>query len=280
MSLVLPLHRVAIDPGRRTSVRLGMPHLTPNGLSETWLLRELGDVHWQFLAQKLGRPAAEIEDARGNRVYAAFRHVQVEGARFAEAREDESLDILSSIWRLSRTQVLSRHDLSIGGRPLGTVTMVSAFIRREGGSNHRVSRVEVPGLSELPAWGEPQPYSGKESATDVPDGGSFLFTPCPGEDFNGAGFLYFSSYVGITERAAWTLHPARARDAVTLERTIAYHGNIDMGEAVRVTMAEAPAVPGRWLTHAVLNRESDGACLARIKTLKQVASTDPTAGAS
>lgn len=277
MSLVLPLHRVAIDPGRRTSVRLGMPHLTPNGLSETWLLKELGDVHWQLLAQKIGRPAAEIEDREGKRVYAAFRHVQVEGARFAEAREDARLGINSSLWRLSRTQILSRHALSMDERPAGSVTMVSAFIRRDGHSNHRVSRVEVPGLSELPACG-PATYGAEEPPPDMSSARSFLFTPCPGEDFNGAGFLYFSSYVGITERAAWALHPARARDAVTLECTIAYHGNIDMGEDVRVTMAEGQAAPGRWLTHAVLSRETDGACLARIKTLKQVASADPTAG--
>lgn len=270
MSLLLPLHRIASRPEHVSQVRLGMPHLTLNGLSETWLLKELGDIHWQVLAQSLGRPAAGIADRDGNRVYAAFRIVRVEDARFAEAREDESLSVRSSLWRLSRTQVISRHNLSISGHAVGRVTLVSAFIRREGGSNHKVCRVEVPGLSQLPAWDGPQPAAMPPRPQDAPDDEGLLFLPCPGEDFNGAGFLYFSSYVAIAERAAFALHPDWGIGAATVERTVCYYGNVDAGAALRARVfGTRSSNPETLKTSTRLCRDGDGACLAMISTVKR-----------
>ena len=262
MTLIAPPHRLVTEPGPMGLVTLGMPHLTPQGLSESWLLKHLGDVHWQMIAARIRRPAAGIEDVEGRRVYAAFRQLRLEGARFEEAREDDVLVVDSALWRLTRTQLISQHRLTAGGRGLGTVTLVSAFIRREGGSNRRVCRVEVPGLAELPGWGGLLP----ERATaphDLEEAADFTFTPCPSEDFNGAGFLYFPSYVAIAERALFASGAGLA-DGVLRERTVHFHANLDAGDSVRVTTQRSRAGDGHVVSQ--LRRASDGAAMADIVT--------------
>lgn len=266
MSLLAPLHTFRAAPDAASAVRLGMPHLTPAGLSETWLLKHLGDVHWQLLAARLGRPAAVLEDQGGRRVYAAFRSVLIEDARLAHAQEDARLSIASSLWRGDGARLVSRHALACGDRALGIVTLISAFIRRAGTSNRKVARVEVPGLALLPAAAAAPPAA----AWDATRGrsGRFVFTPCPSEDFNGAGFLYFASYVAIAERAAFALDPRRAAAATTLRRSIAYHANMDAGDAVCVETQEHGGAAGRWRLACELRRMSDGVLLARMTTEK------------
>ncbi|MFG1374023.1 Pnap_2097 family protein [Xanthobacter oligotrophicus] len=268
MSLLSPNPPFASDLGHLGSLCLGMPHLTPAGLSETWLLKHLGDVHWQQIAKQIGRPAARIEDRDGRRVYAAFRQVRIEAARFAEAREGDCLVIRSTLWRASRTQLASRHELNVDGRAMGTVSLLSAFIRRDGSSNHRVCRVEVPGLAALSLGAGPRPEPVEAPFAPGEAHGRFAFTPCPSEDFNGAGFLYFASYLAIAERAAFALNPRRAGVFATQARTIAYHGNMDPGERIEVATLEAPFGPGRWLLRAHLRRVSDGTLLAQVRTEK------------
>lgn len=266
MSLLPPPSDLVPDPGLAGSVPLGMPHLVPGGLSETWLLRHLGDVHWQMLARQLGCAPSRITDRTGARVYAAFRHVALEGLHLDAAREDGRLETRSHLWRLSRTQVLSRHALALNGVAAGSATLVSAFVRREAASNHRICRVEVPGLADLPAWdgARPPPFP----PGDAPPGARLTFTPCPAEDFNGAGFLYFSSYVGLAERGLFAHAPRLACTSTTRQRIITYHGNIDPGDAVEILTHLADDPRGGRICTTQLVRVTDGMRLAQMVTLK------------
>lgn len=270
MSLLPPPSRLVPDPGLEGSVHLGMPHLVPGGLSETWLLRHLGDAHWQMLARQLGCAPSRITDRAGARVYAAFRHVALEGLRLDAAREDGRLEVRSHLWRLSRTQVLSRHAVMLDGASAGTAILVSAFVRREAASNRRICRVEVPGLADLPDWDGARPAP--LALPQVPEAARLPFTPCPAEDFNGAGFLYFSSYVGLAERALFAHAPALALGQTTRLRRIAYHGNIDPGDMVEIWTQIADAPQGGRICTTRLVRAADGvaegAILAELVALK------------
>ncbi|QTL04449.1 hypothetical protein J5J86_03645 [Aquabacter sp. L1I39] len=265
MSLLPPPSRLVTDPGLEGSVHLGMPHLVPGGLSETWLLRHLGDVHWQMLARQLGCAPSRITDRTGTRVYAAFRHVTLEGLRLDAAREDGRLEVRSHLWRLSRTQVLSRHALMLDGAAAGTAILVSAFVRREAASNRRICRVEVPGLADLPDWDGARPAP--LVLPQAPEAARLTFTPCPAEDFNGAGFLYFSSYVSLAERALFSHAPGLARATTARGRRIAYQGNIDPGDAVDILTHLADAQGGTLCTTRLV-RGGDAAVLAEMVALR------------
>src|SRR4026208_1904067 len=54
---------------------VGMPQLGPYGLSENWLLRHFGDIHWRLISESLGTRSADLFDEDGNRLYASFIRV-------------------------------------------------------------------------------------------------------------------------------------------------------------------------------------------------------------
>lgn len=285
MSVTLP-SAIAAAPSADT-LRLGMPQLSLAGLSEHWLLKELGHRHWMMLAQMAGRAVPDFRDVDGAPVYAAFSALAIAGARFAELGENEEIAIRSSIARLSRTQCASRHMLSRAGEAMGAVELVSAFVRRgAGGGNHQVARVALDGFpapatpvaqglaaraADLRA-GRLNHHFGFEQPTEGEAGEApFLeIDPCPAQDFNGAGFLYFASFVAFIDRAEWHFDGRRAARAATLAREVFFHGNADPGERVRVRWLAARRGEGRLVHHCRLERVSDGVRLAEAFTLRAV----------
>lgn len=288
MNVALPTATFAAAPPDEDAVLLGMPQLCLSGLSETWLLKELGHRHWLALARLAGRAVPDFRDVDGGPVYAAFRALSVAEADFARLGENDRLAIRSDIRRVSRTQCLSRHRLSCGGRPAGHVELLSAFVRRgPGGGNHNVARValdgfpapSVPEASSLAArvaglragrvspadrFGLVRPAEGPER-TEVLE-----IDPCPAQDFNGAGFLYFSSFVSFLDRAEWHFDSRRAPRAATRAREIHFHGNIDPGDRVVVRRIAARRDADGLAHHCRLERAADGVLLADAFTRRRL----------
>jgi probable biosynthetic protein (TIGR04099 family) len=68
-------------------------------------------------------------------------------------------------------------------------------------------------------------------------GAGYSFDPCPAQDFNGAGFLYFTSFLGFVDRAEWQHSPSLEKPIQ--EREAYYYSNVDAGERLRVVLAAA-----------------------------------------
>ena len=78
----------------RRSYQLNMPQMALGGLSESWLFKELGDIHWRLIARGLGTPSHEIADANGERLYATFTRFRLNSsAGLAAYRENERIDL-------------------------------------------------------------------------------------------------------------------------------------------------------------------------------------------
>ncbi|MFG1425610.1 Pnap_2097 family protein [Roseixanthobacter glucoisosaccharinicivorans] len=276
--LSLPAFR-ASDP-LAEPIRLGMPHLAYGGLSETWLLKELGHRHWLLLARGAGREVPDFRDVDGATVYAAFIAVQVTDATLGAFREHDSLVLRSRLERISRTQFASRHELLRDGVPMGSVEMTSVFVKRkEKGRNRALARVGLPGFS-APAAKPSLARTAALAATiragrfaqhfgfpnsDGESGISLTVRPCPSQDFNGADFLYFASFQAFVDRAEWEALQAPA-GLFTVARDMVFHSNVEIGEAVRIAV-KAQRVQGDQLLHwCVLTRAADGARLADIFT--------------
>ena len=54
------------------SYTLNMPQMLWGGMSENWLLKELGDIHWKMITYGLGVPSDALVDSNGERLYASF----------------------------------------------------------------------------------------------------------------------------------------------------------------------------------------------------------------
>jgi probable biosynthetic protein (TIGR04099 family) len=271
-------------PALSDEIVLGMPHLCLGGISETWLLRECGHRHWFLLAQAAGRAIPDFRDGEGDPVYAAFIAVSVREARFDAARENDALEFRSRLTRISRTRFMSVHEVGVRGRPLGEIVMTSLFVKRmEEGRNRSIARVEVPGLPPVVASREFADYQETVAAlrrdswnehlgfvrADAPVLDRFVVDPCPAQDFNGADFLYFSSFQAFVDRAEWAFFRPLDPRTTTRRRDIVYHGNIEPGDRVDVVLRalrRGAAGVDHWCR---LERETDAMPIADVFTLRR-----------
>jgi probable biosynthetic protein (TIGR04099 family) len=266
--------------GRYTA---GMPQLNANGLSENWLLKECGDRHWRGIAQSLGQAQPEFRDALGHKVYAAFTLVRIRASRLEQIGENDAFSISSQCLPVGRAQHYSQHRLQAQGQPAAQVEMLSAFVRRaQPDSNRSVVRAAMAEASVS----EPDPelwaaadafvrrgraHRAMEIAPATEPSFTLDFTPCPNSDFNGADLLYFSAFQSMVDRAewAWMLHTQPpGRPTALRERELVFHGNVDMGDSVRIQLHAQAAEHGALRHHSTLQRQSDGACIARVFTRK------------
>lgn len=260
---------------------LGMPHLSLGGLSETWLLKELGHRHWQLLARMAGRAVPDFRDAEGNPVYAAFCAVSITEAAFGALREHDELAITSELARISRTQFASRHGLTCRGRAVGTVELSSVFVRRaERGRNRSIARIGLdffPPVETREGFGNAailaarlrgegwDGHFGFRRVEGTPLRG-YSVNPCPSQDFNGADFLYFASFQAFVDRAEWEWFGSPTLPAPVAARDIVYHGNVEIGDRVRVDLMGHHTEGGSTSHWCRLLREVDGARLADVFT--------------
>jgi len=98
----------------------------------------------------------------------------------------------------------------------------------------------------------------------------FVIDPCPGQDFNGADFLYFASFQAFVDRAEWAFFRPAAPFPTTRRRDIVYRGNIDPGERVIASLLQvrwAETELGHWYR---LERAQDNFAIADIFTLRRL----------
>jgi probable biosynthetic protein (TIGR04099 family) len=266
-------------------VVLGMPHLCMTGLSEIWLLKECGHRHWGLLAAAAGRAVPDFRDPTGEPIYAAFLAVSLRDARLDAAREHDALVFSSRLARNARTQFTSLHRMAIREHAIGEVAMTSAFVRRaQGGTNHTIARVDVPGLQAVESDPQSLAFAADMASLRANDWSEHLglarrdaavldrvvIDPCPSQDFNGADFLYFASFQAFVDRAEWSYFRSGAPFPTTRRRDIVYRGNIDPGERVLASLMQCRRDGGELAHWYRLEREHDGLAIADAFTLRGV----------
>jgi probable biosynthetic protein (TIGR04099 family) len=284
MTIVLT-HYPAETSSSEALIRLGMPQLSLHGLSETWLLKELGHRHWMMLAEKSGRARPDFRDEAGDPVYAAFCAASIRDAAFGALGEHDELLISSDIARVSRTQFASTHRLSFQGIPHGTVELASVFVKRHRpGQNRSIARVAVEGfpplrnraacvrVTELASTFRADQWTTHFGfARLTPEmRGRQVFRPCPSQDFNGAGFLYFPHFVSFADQTEWFLFGDTFPYLTTIARDVVYYGNIEVGDRVATAVLGARTEGNRFLHWCQITRETDGAKLADVFTERMI----------
>jgi probable biosynthetic protein (TIGR04099 family) len=250
--------------------RLGMAECGWRGISEGWLLRHLGDVHWRQIADAMGQVAAVFHDASGNPVYAAFCAISERIDRPELARPGALLTIASRLRRLSATRLISFHSLDINGEGFAEVTLITAFVRHGAGGNAQIRRAQPAGQVEVPMMeagaddGFAEASARLHRGADHEGGAAEVdVTPCPTTEFNAAGLLYCANYPALADRAEWALLPEAATRTLS-RRQIVFLGNVDAGEPVTAAVHSNRAVPNRHR----MTLASRGRVIARVLTEK------------
>ena len=266
-------HETFSNAPRVAQHRLGMAECGWRGLSEGWLLRHLGDVHWSQIAQAMGQPVAVFRDEEGAPVYAAFCAIGVDIMHPLAAQPGVVLTIASRLQRLSATRLISFHDLSVDGAAFGKVKMITTFVRHDPtGRNAQIQKVQPRGVLTVPMMDPGADAGLVDEATRLArqtmacePGLEADVTPCPTTDFNAAGLLYCVSYPALADRAEWSLSRASAKGFL-IRRRIVFLGNVDAAEPVTARLWRDTSQAGHH--HIALSCRDR--LIARIITHKRV----------
>ncbi len=239
----LPLPSL-LDRGLCPEILLGMPHLTPFGLSRTWLLKELAHRHWLMLGRDLGMDNADFRTPDGQEAYAAISALSC-NVRFSQARANAVLSIAANLYPVSHARCESLFTLCVDGVPAGAVVLQSAFVARTSGTNRSVRRSMLRNAN-VSGSVRPSRLAGAAGllrtldTAALPCWNETLFQPCPLEEFNGAGLFYFAEFLAAAARAFWQWEGAEAA-ALRFEKphVVLFTGNIDQGETLRIRLCSA-----------------------------------------
>lgn len=257
----------------------GMPQLALYGLSENWLLKECGHLHWRAIAQAQGLDTPAFTDAEGRTSYAALTAVRLCEAQLDTVTEHAPFALLAHLMAYGRAQHFSAQAVRMGNSRVARVELLSTLVRRQQRGNNRsvVKAQVVPGRDDmmpvdaaLIAAACELKSRGRACRAGEPDAAALHameFTPCPNNDFNGAGFMYFASFQSLVDRVEFAWYGLRP--AITTERELYFHGNINPGETVRVEQLAAYDDTDGFAHRCRVVRCADGICIADVITRKR-----------
>jgi probable biosynthetic protein (TIGR04098 family) len=266
---------------RRTTIN--MPQMAMRGLSESWLFKELGDLHWHTLCKGLETPSSAIADSEGCRLYATFTRLRLElRGPLTDFRENEELLLDLAPSRFGAGMFFGDIDIQ-GARASGTATLMTSFSKfGEAGSNTSLMKGQpvipescaIPQLTAAPDFA--QQYRALRAEELPPPLFETEYDMQPVHDINGVGLLYFAAYPMIADLCAMR-HGGRTllSNHSTRSRDICYFANAMPDETLlfRLHAWEQTAEQIRY--RATLARKSDGKTMALIACTKAFVDLPP-----
>lgn len=265
------------------NVVLGLPSLAPGGLSENWLLRESGDLHWSLIGEHFGVPVTELTDSDGTRLLPAFVRVRLTASdSLASFAELDAGEISGELIRLDERTFLSDVRFATATAHVD-VRLLTVFVRRTAdnwltpGVPQLSARLPVrePAADQLAFFRDFRAQAGRE--TDGPGLHTERYELNPVADVNALGLLYFASYSPINDHGERKYLHSLVPDgewstaAATVSRDIVYLANCGVEDTVRYRVDECRLEPGhRAVLTSTLVRERDGRPLARIETVRSL----------
>jgi len=248
-------------PAAARRLRLGMPHLDVGGLSEGWLFRHAGDLHWEAIGRRLGVATDQIRDEARQRIYPTVVALRARyGAPLSDVRENDIFSADLAVMPCGRACAQGRIAAAAGPAELSLELVTTFALRRPDGA----MRTAIPAARLAARWtpiqpashlaqlaraarrGEPldDPFVGPAFAVDpqAPPLGRVRHQPSPYADYNGAGLLYFAAYPTIADTAERRIvrrlglsrrgGPDWAVATSPVARDVFYYGNLPLGDAL------------------------------------------------
>jgi probable biosynthetic protein (TIGR04099 family) len=225
-----------------------MAEMGYHGLSEQWLKRRAGDLHWRLIARAMGQQDAVFTCSEGEPLYAAFCATSLQFTRPRLPRLGGEMTLAADLFRVGHGRLASRLRIISDGDVVGRMILVSTFVgRSEPGNNRSVVRRSPRALAippEAPLAVRRVAEQASAIARDIRHDnfklsgmtGTQKVLPCPATDFNAAGLLYFPSYSALADRA---LFEARERHSgMLVSRHVLYLNNVEPGEWTDVSFRD------------------------------------------
>lgn len=272
-----PLAQMARPGGEQRLQYVNMPQMALSGLSEAWVFKEIGDLHWSVLTRGLRTPSAAVSDSEGDRLYATFTRICLTSdAPLTDFAENERLTLDLDMSRYGAGMFFSAAAVTGACGTVRAQVMTSFSKFGEAGANTSLRKgqpvipqdCDIPPLTELPAFA--QSYRAQRAAALTPPLFSCEYEIVPPHDINGVGLLYFAAYPIIVDvcamrRAGGTLFSQFS----TIHRDVFYFANSTPDETLIFQVHRWDETEAAIAFDASLSRKSDGKLMAFITTTKQ-----------
>jgi probable biosynthetic protein (TIGR04098 family) len=285
-----------------TDTAVHLPQTDATGLSENWLFKHCGEMHWDYLCAAMGVGGVNSEQMRddlGKRLYPTF--VAIRGRYeqpLCKVEMDERLETSVNLKHFGRAffqgVITVRNDAA-----RFDLEMLTTFVaRNREGLNDLHQSLPASNLAYTcePLGASPTllklsqalrhrtlteydfldyRFSLVAAQLDL----SASYGPSPYIDYNGAGLLYFAAYPTIAdtlERQLIMKHELMegtgdwAVRTSTVARDVFYFRNLNLGQRLTATLKRFDRVGENIILHTSLTAENDGAALADIFTAKRV----------
>jgi len=274
-----------------------MPQMAVGALSENWLFKELGSLHWELLCAGLQTKSFELKDDLGNRLYATFVRIRIDAsASLYDYKENEKIQIDGSINRFGGSMYFSNMDLQARSGCV-RAKLMTTFSAREGADNTKLTKTQpssslrnsISEEAESPLFAEEYRRMRKAELKQISLGGTnfTLGSEClyetvyqlnPYYDLNGVGLLYFAAYPIINDVCEARHFNAKNTASrweetyFTIARDIFYFGNCNISDQVIYKLHAFELIGDNLIaTQSSLLRRSDDSPIARVFTVKKLA---------
>jgi len=277
---------VANEVTNTESVEIRMPQMANGALSESWLLKYLGDKHWLLLSEGFNKKSSEFKDNSGNRLYATFVRINYSTSSLDNFRENETINFNSNIEGFGSNTFIS----SIIGQSSDNeikATLLTTFSIRVNDNNNEINKGNVDlipnsisQLSKTPIHLNDYRLLRKGLLDEISsDFGVFPITEnviftCeydvnPYYDINGVGLLYFAAYPIVSDSCFLKyFNDHKSFSYSTIYRDIFYFANCNPADKIIFQLNYIEQKENIIKTLTSLYRQSDNKLLAKILTVK------------
>ncbi len=274
-----------------------MPQMAIGALSESWLLKELGDFHWASICKGLGKKSKELVNDTDDRLYATFVRIKYTIHKNLNSfKENDDLELNSEISRFGNSMYFSNMSLKSESAVVNS-NLMTTFTLRNKDDNTKLAKSEpdvaentIPKELSFPSFGAEyrqlrkdilKEFTFSEETFSVPEISKSIFESSydliPYHDLNGVGLLYFAAYPIINDICTNKYFKAHrsenwAMDYFTEFKDIHYFGNCNSDDKIKFVIHELESLSDdQILISSSLFRESDGELIARMFTVKSKA---------
>ena len=278
----------------KLSIVINMPQMALGALSENWLFKEIGGIHWDKICDGLGKSSFDLKDDLGNRLYATFVRIRLVCSENLRAfKENEVLDIDGKIKRFGESMYFSDLGLVSSNQSIDAELMTTFSIRNSTDNTQLAKSQPVEGsntveqFSVLPDFGNDYRLlkKGELIALKYNDL-EFVIkdTPIfeteyelnPYYDLNGVSLLYFAAYPIINDvcEARYfnnnlELDGRWEQTYYTAYKDMFYFSNCNIDETIIYRLTDQQELSnGSIMVQSVLLRKSDMAIMAKVFTIK------------
>lgn len=271
----------------KQAIEINMPQMSNSALSENWLFKEIGNIHWKLLALGLGEKSSGLNDEFGDRLYATFIAITLSSKPLFEYKENQVLNISANIERygnnIYKTNIISDKFLS--------AELLTSFTKRNSQGNSSLQK-SIPvvwknNISKVSFFPSLQEYKlARKNLTEEVylNDEKFIISETviyetthqiiPFYEINGVGLLYFAAYPIINDICEFKFVKEVkklenwAKNYYTQSRKILYMANCDSNDTIVYRLHSFEKLANRAKIYSTLYRKSDMVKIAEVYTLK------------